>query len=228
MSSESIPVGLRSLLAKHYFLAQITRGYKPCLSKMTLVNSSSWTGALYRFIHGETRKTGITDIENIISETVDSINTHKKNLPFLKLIINAMASTRVGIESMIITYRDDPAMIGRIRVQLTEIDLQLEKHRELIKGYIIDDDMIEDVVNATETDDKEGLRQFLKGKDVNGLLTSDVNKKSPLKSDCEKITTQPTSNIPRSSRKPIESNEQYERQRRQRRQRTKQSTEDIL
>lgn len=163
MSSESIPVGLRSLLAKHYFLAQITRGFKPCMSNMKLVDSTSWTGAIYRFWYGESRKTGMSDIENIISQTIDAIGTHKTKPAFLKLIINALASTRVGLESMTTTYRDDPAMIGRLQVQLTNIDLQLEEHRDLIKGYTNDEKIIDDVVKAADTDDKEGLRNFLRG-----------------------------------------------------------------
>ena len=135
MSSESIPVGLRSLLSKHYFLAQITTGQKPCMSNMTIVEASSWAGKFQRAWNNENRKTNMTDIENIISQTIDCINTHKKNPAFLRLIINALADTRVGIESMITTYRNDQAMIGRLQVQLTNIDLQLEKHRHLIKGY---------------------------------------------------------------------------------------------
>lgn len=178
MSSESIPVGLRSLLAKHYFLAQITSGQKPCMSNMTLIDASSWTGALYRFWYGESRKTGMADIENIISQTIDAITTHKHKPAFLRLIINALASTRVGLESMTTTYRNDPAMIGRLRVQLTNIDLQLGEHRDLIKGYRNqepDEKIINAVVQGTDTNDKEGLRNFLMGK------TSPVNVVPPVR-----------------------------------------------
>jgi hypothetical protein len=136
------------------------------MSNMTLVDASSWTGALYRLWHGESRKTGIADIENIISQTIDAITTHSRKKSFLKLIINALASTRVGIESMMTTYRDDPAMIGRLQVQLTNIDLQLEEHRDLIKGYTVDgadENIVDAVVQGTDTDDKEGLKRFLMG-----------------------------------------------------------------
>jgi len=207
MSNESIPVGLRSLLAKHYFLAQITRGYKPCMSNMTLVDSSSWTGAIYRFWYGESRKTGMSDIENIISQTIDAIGTHNKKPAFLKLIINALASTRVGLESMTTTYRDDPAMIGRLQVQLTNIDLQLEEHRDLIKGYTnAEKNVVDDVVKATDTDDKEGLRNFLLGKPS----PADINNHS--------------NHIPAVS-EPTEASERSERRRRRHRDRVKKSTD---
>lgn len=163
MSTESIPVGLRSLLTKHYFLAQITSGQKPCMSSMKLVDSSSWYGAVYRFWYGESRKTVISEIENIITQTIDSIRTHRTKPGFLKLIINALASTRVGLESMLSTYRDDPAMRGRLQVQLANIDFQLEEHQDLIKGYTTDEKIIDEVVKETESEDKEGLRNFLRG-----------------------------------------------------------------
>ena len=165
MSSESIPVGLQTLLAKHYFLAQITRGYKPCMTNMTLIDGSSWLGSLYRAWCGETRKTVMSDIEKIISETIDSISTHHHKPEFLRLIINALASTRVGIESMTTTYRTDPDMVGRLQVQLTNIDLQLKKYRDLIKGYNIPDErLIDEVVKNAETTDAQGFRNFLIGK----------------------------------------------------------------
>ena len=170
MSSESIPVGLRSLLAKHYFLGQISSGQKASLSSMSLVDASSWIGALYRrFWYKESRKTLMSDIENIISQTIEAIATHKNQPSFLRLIINALASTRVGLESMITTYRDDPDMISKLQVQLTNIDLQLEEHRDLIKGYHTgakDEKIVEEVVKSSEVTDKEGMRNFLSGKDM--------------------------------------------------------------
>jgi len=172
MSSESIPVGLQTLLAKHYFLAQISRGYKPCMTNMTLIDATSWSGAFWRAWYGESRKTVMSDIENIVSETVDAINQHKKKGDFLRLIVNALASTRVGLESMKTTYRSDPSTIGRLEVQLKNIDLQLEKYRNLIKGYSgsetseTSEKIIDTVVQNTETSDKEGLRDFLLGKNL--------------------------------------------------------------
>ncbi len=165
MSSESIPVGLRSLLTKHYFLAQITTGKKPCMTNMKLIDKSSWLCKPYRFlVVGETRKTVMTDIENIISQTIDAISTHQTKPAFLKLIINALASTRVGLESMTTTYRSDPDMISRLRVQLINIDLQLEKYRNLIKGYNGSDEQTITPIQDPDSDDNEGLKKFLRSK----------------------------------------------------------------
>lgn len=155
--SESIPVGLQTLLSKHYFLAQITRGYKPCMNNMTLIDSSSWLGAAYRAWYGESRKTVMPDVEKIISETIDSVQTHRNNKEFLSLIINALSETRLGLESMMSTYRSDPDMIGRLKVQLKSIDLQLEKHRHLIKGYGKSRDPDPNNTNNTDTTDNNTI-----------------------------------------------------------------------
>lgn len=185
MSTESIPVGLRSLLSKHYFLAQISQGYKPCMSNMTLVDSTSWIGSIYRSWYGESRKTVIADIGDIINQTIEAIATHRNKPGFLRLLINALASTRVGIESMKNTYRNDPAMISSIQVQLTNIDLQLQEYRHLITGYAsssknVDENIINEMVETSETNDKEGFKNFLMGtstqtpKDKKDIPNSDI------------------------------------------------------
>ena len=148
-NSESIPVGVQSLLSKLYFLAQINGGKKPCMSDMSLVESSSWIGSFHRWWNSEDRKTVITDIKQIITETIDALKQHKNNMEFLKLIINALANARVGVESMLTTYRDDPSIIGRIKVQLANMDLQLENYRHFIKGY-----NIIEVINEMENPEK--------------------------------------------------------------------------
>lgn len=132
--NNSIPVGLQSLLAKLNFLSQITRGHKPCMSDMTLVEATSWTGSFHRMWTGESRKTVIAEIEKIISETIEAIGIHS-DTEFLQLIVNSLSETRIGIETLKITYRGDPEMLSRIKVQLTNIDLQLDVFRDLIKGY---------------------------------------------------------------------------------------------
>jgi len=133
--NNSIPVGLQDLLTKLDFLAQITRGCKPCMTNMTFVESDSWAGSFYRrYWVKETRKSVISDIEKIVGKTIDSINAHK-DTPFLNIIINALSEAKVGIESLRVTYRDDPEIKSRVSVQLKNIDLQLDAHRHLIKGY---------------------------------------------------------------------------------------------
>jgi len=156
MSSESIPVGLRSLLSKHYFLAQVKAGIIPNMSDSSFTDTTSWVGKwggkFWRFWwYKEDRNTVMSDIENLITDTIDAINTHKDREAFLRLIINALASTRVGLHSMTTTYRDDPALIGRLQVQLTNIDLQLEKYRYLIKGYDEKDDNVPAVPSVDTT-----------------------------------------------------------------------------
>lgn len=141
MTNESIPVGLQSLLVKHYFLSQIKSGNKPLISNMTFVESNSWTGWFFRSWHNETRYTCMSDIDKIIDETIDIIKIHKNNKKFLMLVINALSETRIGIQTMLYTYCNDPKIKGRIKVQLDNIDLQLDKYRDLITSFNIDEDV---------------------------------------------------------------------------------------
>lgn len=135
MNSGSIPVELQSLLAKLYFLSQIKSGKKPLISNMTFVEKDSWTGWFFRKWHSETRDTCVSEIDKIIEETINVIEIHKHNKNHLTILINALSGSKVGIKSMMTTYRDDPKIIGRIKVQTDNIDIQLNLYRHLIKGY---------------------------------------------------------------------------------------------
>jgi hypothetical protein len=191
--SESIPVGLQTLLAKLNFLAQINRGYKPCISNMTLVDGSSWWGTLWRgWYYGENKKTVMAEISKIVNETIDAITTHKHREEFLKLIVNALANTRVGIESMKTTYRNSPETISNLDVQLTNIDLQLNRYRYLIKGYQHNNDKNNDKNNRDDRDrnNKNNDRDIDEWNDDSGVdHTEFLNKKLSeleLKSNQEK------------------------------------------
>lgn len=164
----SIPVGLQSLLAKLDFIGQIRGGSKACMSNMTFVDDDSWIGSFYRrFWVKESRKTVISDIEKIINETIESIKVHKDTV-FLKLIINSLSEARIGIDSMKVTYRDDPNIKSRISVQLKNIDIQLEMHRHLIKGYQTGPKVVKDMkIHKNDKDDFPQKKLFRKPKPVN-------------------------------------------------------------
>lgn len=156
--NNSIPRRLQVLLTKLNFLSQITRGFKPCMSNMTLVDASSWYGSFQRSWQGESRKSLIAAVEQIVSETVEAINEHSIDEFLLRLIINALPKAREGVDSLKITYRSDPEIISRVCVQLTSLDLQLEKYRDLIKGY--EKEILSSVSNSSEAED---IADFVRG-----------------------------------------------------------------
>ena len=89
----SIPTNLQILLADLDFLGQIKRNTKPCISDKVIVEGSSWTGSLYRFLKGENRTNAVMKIEQIVTQTVDAIETHK-NSDHIKIIINYFSNRR--------------------------------------------------------------------------------------------------------------------------------------
>ena len=133
MTSKSIPFDLDDLLTELEFLSQIIQDKKPCMNDMTLVDSTSWFGAFKRYISGETRDKVINGVKKIVDKAIESIQTHKDN-EFLSLIINKLSQARQGIETLALTYKNDPKMISRINVILANIDLQLNRNRNFITG----------------------------------------------------------------------------------------------
>jgi hypothetical protein len=130
----SIPNSLQVQLADLNFLSQIERNMKPCCNDRVLVDSESWSGALYRFFKGETRITAITKVEQIVNNAIEAIE-NKKFQEHLSLTINALYKASNGLLNLTHTYQDDPNMKARINVQIENINIQLERYKHLIKGY---------------------------------------------------------------------------------------------
>ena len=130
----AIPTGLQILLSDLNFLSQIKRDTKPCCSDHVLVESDSWYGALYRFYKGENRENSISKIEQIVTQTIDSIESHKDS-EHIKIIINYFSEAREGIQSLLTVYSNDPKIKAKIKVILDRIDIQLNRFRHMIKGF---------------------------------------------------------------------------------------------
>lgn len=132
--SNSIPIGLQTLLSDLNFLSQIRRDTKPCCNDRILVDASSWAGSFYRFIKGENRNNVVSQVEKIVAHTIDAIDRYQ-NTDHIKIIVNYFSDAREGIAALLIVYSTDPNITAKIRVQIDLIDIQLKRFRNLIKGY---------------------------------------------------------------------------------------------
>lgn len=132
-TSIPIPVDLQDLLFKLEFLSKIQPGHKINTNIMGFVNADSWYGSLSRYLNHENREITINFINNIINLTIDSINKYCDSI-FLAQIINRLNSARIGISKLDTTYRDDPKFSSKLAVCLTNIDMQLEKYKNLVRG----------------------------------------------------------------------------------------------
>lgn len=144
-----IPNSLQVQLADLDFLSQIERNMKPCCNDRVLVNSESWSGALYRFFKGESRMTAITKVEQIVNNAIEAIENQKfqEHLP---LTINALYKASNGLLNLTHTYQNDPNMKARINVQIENINIQLDRYKHLIKGYSpIDPNKHKNVIDMT-------------------------------------------------------------------------------
>lgn len=147
----SVPTGLQILLSDLDFLSQIKRNTKPCCSERVLVDSASWSGALYRFYKGENRNQDISIIERIVNQTVDAIEEHKNN-DHIRIIVKYLSEAREGISSLLTVYAEDPNIKARVNVQISIIDKQLDRFKHLIKGYRNEEPAQEECVQNEEED----------------------------------------------------------------------------
>lgn len=133
ISSKSIPVDLRDLLVKLEFLSMIKRGYKVNTSTMNFVDSDSWFGSLQRMLQHENRKTTLSYVTSTIDLAIDAIDKYSSS-DYIKILINSLATAKLGISELSSTYREDPEIISHIKVCLANIDIQLDKYKHLLRG----------------------------------------------------------------------------------------------
>ncbi|MEM2987321.1 MAG: hypothetical protein QXV60_04405 [Nitrososphaerota archaeon] len=130
----SIPITLNDILVKLKILSMIERGKKINMNTMKFVDSNSWIGAINRSISGEGRKGLIVHLNQIIQQAIDAIDEYY-GTEFCKIIVNYLAQAKVGIQNLVSTYQSDPLIVAQIHVCIENIDLQLEKNRELLEGH---------------------------------------------------------------------------------------------
>ncbi len=137
MSTNSIPTTLNDLLVKLKIISMIERGKKINISSMTFTDANSWLGSLDRTLSNEGRKNLIVYLNQIISQAIQAIDEYQ-NTEFCQLIVNTLSQTKIGIQNLITTYNKYPDIIAQLEVYISNIDLQLNKNKELLQGHTID------------------------------------------------------------------------------------------
>lgn len=129
-----IPATLNDLLVKLKILSMIERGKKINMGTMTFVESTSWWGSFNRSLSGEGRKCLMIYLNLIVSQSITAINEYQ-DTEFCKLIVNSLAEAKIGIQNLLTTYQTDPSIVAQIKVCLENVDIQLEKNRDLLNGH---------------------------------------------------------------------------------------------
>ncbi len=132
-TSQSIPKTLRDLLSKLQFLGMIKKEKKPCMGDMTFVDAKSLWGAIIRAYKGEGSTGLLVHLNQIIEQTVEAIEEYK-DTPFFPIIIDTLTNAKMGISNLAITYGEQPGVVSEIRVVLSNIKLQLDKHGHALES----------------------------------------------------------------------------------------------
>ena len=133
-ATNSIPVTLNDLLVKLKVLSMIERGKKINMGTMTFTDSNSWVGAFCRSLTGEGRKGLMVHLNQIIQQAINAINEYK-HTEFCPLVVNHLAQAKIGIQNLSTTYQYDPSIVAQLEVCISNINLQLDKNRDLLEGH---------------------------------------------------------------------------------------------
>ena len=132
-NTNAIPGPLMNLMAQLNFLGMIERGKKVNWYTQSFSDSNSYLGAIYRSTYGESRKGLIFHLSQIIDQSIRALEAYN-NTSFCEIIINLLAKAKNGIQNLKTTYQKDPFVVSQIEVCISNIDMQLEKNKHLLKG----------------------------------------------------------------------------------------------
>ena len=129
--SINIPLPLSELLTKLQVISLLDKDQKLNVSDLSFTNSNSWSGSLYRYYYGESRKGLINMLSSVIQQTVQSINDYK-NTEFIALVVTHLNDAREGVVKLKTTYANDPNVLSQLEIMLECIDLNLDRNRSHI------------------------------------------------------------------------------------------------
>lgn len=126
-----LPEILKDILHKLEILSEIREGQKLNLSTMTYSEGGTLWSSVERWIYGESRSNLIFNLEKIVNQAISYIEDFKNDDDFALLLIKALYRARFGIDNLSKTYCGDPNTLAKIRVILTNIDVQLRENHEM-------------------------------------------------------------------------------------------------
>src|SRR3989338_1259481 len=132
--TNSIPTTLNELLVKLKFISLIERGKKVNINANSCIDRGSWFGSIWRSLSGEGRKGLMLYLSSTINQAITAINEYN-DTEFKVVIVNHLAGTKPGLNNLLETYGPDLSIVSQISVLITNIDIQLEKNRELLDGH---------------------------------------------------------------------------------------------
>lgn len=129
-----IPSTLNDLLVKLKIFSMLERGKKINISSMTFVDSSSWIGAITRGVAGEGRRSLMIHLSQLVQQAIAAIGEYQGS-EFCGLVVNHLAQAKIGIQNLITTYQEDPNIVAQLEICIANINLQLDKNKELLEGH---------------------------------------------------------------------------------------------
>lgn len=133
-TTKPLPIILKDILQKLEILSEIREGQKLNIADMTYCEANSWWSSITRRYMGESRENLIFHLENIINQAIASIEEFK-NSEFASILVKSLYKSKTGVENLAKTYKEDPNTFSKIKIILTNIEIQLTKNSEILQRY---------------------------------------------------------------------------------------------
>jgi hypothetical protein len=132
--SDSIPEPLHDLLVELHVISMIEKGYKINIKSMSFVSSSSFMGSFKRLFQGEGRENLVIYLNQTIQNTITSLAEYN-DVRLRTSILKHLIAAKKGISNLLTTYQNDPNIFAKISIFLENIDIQLDKYKEIVSTF---------------------------------------------------------------------------------------------
>ncbi len=119
-----IPDNLTKLIIDMEFISAAKVECKPCFSNRTYMNKKSWYGSLYRYYYGESAQECTRFIEMICLKLAKELVINNNN-DYYNILIDKTLSLRLGILTLIDTYKEDIDIVSSLNNSILSIMLML-------------------------------------------------------------------------------------------------------
>lgn len=143
MEQVRIPTALLKNFNDMDFVARVQPNFKLNFSKRGYYNKDSWLVSITRgYYYGESRRTNLTKIREIIETTADNIKAYKSHPTLLDMIYDKMISMIKGFENLKMTYSEDIVFVQDLETLEQSLLLLIPRDIKILRGMIREEEAL--------------------------------------------------------------------------------------
>jgi len=125
----SIPVNLRDLLESSDFIGNTPDSHKINWKAKSYTFSDSWTGSIFRWLHGESAMYTVHQVQRVSERIIDSVKQYSET-DWDSTVVDSSIKLLKGIENLRKTYQANVEVSSALTIVIINIKSCLNEPKE--------------------------------------------------------------------------------------------------